>query len=357
MRSTCGACSDTQETIRGISSEPAARTAGVERRITNNHCLAYNCAANCTRHAASRDAPRREMPHRTRIAITGVSIAIDRAAAAGSTTACASLPADQLDPNTAQTPGMDRKAAINFARVGAQKLWAGTVHIHPDAKTGAHHHGPLESVIYVVQGPRAHALGRGARVHRRGRPGRLHLRAAVRAAPGDQRQPRPRRSNACWCAATARRSRSTSTSSRSRSPRRCAGSTRPIRTAEHEHGRARGSRSSTSRSRSPAAARMRRSATRSTWREHCERLGYARFWLSEHHGLPTIVGSAPEILMAAIAARTDAHPHRQRRRHAAALQRAQGGRAVPRARGARARAGSTSASAARRAATCAPRAR
>jgi uncharacterized RmlC-like cupin family protein len=59
---------------------------------------------------------------------------------------------DQLDPNTAQTPGMDRKAAINFARVGAQKLWAGTVHIHPDAKTGAHHHGPLESVIYVVKG-------------------------------------------------------------------------------------------------------------------------------------------------------------------------------------------------------------
>jgi luciferase family oxidoreductase group 1 len=38
--------------------------------------------------------------------------------------------------------------------------------------------------------------------------------------------------------------------------------------------------------------------------EHSERLGYARFWLSEHHGLPTIVGSAPEILMAAIAART-----------------------------------------------------
>jgi luciferase family oxidoreductase group 1 len=38
--------------------------------------------------------------------------------------------------------------------------------------------------------------------------------------------------------------------------------------------------------------------------QHCERLGYARFWVSEHHGLPTIVGSAPEMLMAAIAART-----------------------------------------------------
>ena len=58
----------------------------------------------------------------------------------------------QLDPHTAQTPGMNRQAAISFARVGAQKLWAGTVHIHAGAKTGAHHHGALESVIYVVSG-------------------------------------------------------------------------------------------------------------------------------------------------------------------------------------------------------------
>jgi uncharacterized RmlC-like cupin family protein len=62
------------------------------------------------------------------------------------------VPGDQLDSNTPQTPGMDRAAAIDFARVGAQKLWAGTVHIHPHAKTGAHHHGPLESVIFVVSG-------------------------------------------------------------------------------------------------------------------------------------------------------------------------------------------------------------
>ena len=38
--------------------------------------------------------------------------------------------------------------------------------------------------------------------------------------------------------------------------------------------------------------------------EHCEALGYHRFWVSEHHSLPTIVGTAPEVLMAAIAART-----------------------------------------------------
>ncbi len=38
--------------------------------------------------------------------------------------------------------------------------------------------------------------------------------------------------------------------------------------------------------------------------EHCERLGYRRFWVSEHHNHPTIVGTAPEILLGAIAART-----------------------------------------------------
>jgi uncharacterized RmlC-like cupin family protein len=59
---------------------------------------------------------------------------------------------DRLDSNTAQTPGMFRQAAINHARVGAQKIWAGTVSIQPNAKTGVHHHGELESVIYVIRG-------------------------------------------------------------------------------------------------------------------------------------------------------------------------------------------------------------
>ncbi len=38
---------------------------------------------------------------------------------------------------------------------------------------------------------------------------------------------------------------------------------------------------------------------------HCETLGYERFWVSEHHNHPTIVGTAPEIVMAAIAATTE----------------------------------------------------
>jgi uncharacterized RmlC-like cupin family protein len=60
--------------------------------------------------------------------------------------------ANEFDSNTPQTPGMTRAAAINRAIAGANKLWAGSVEIHPNAKTGPHHHGALESIIYVVSG-------------------------------------------------------------------------------------------------------------------------------------------------------------------------------------------------------------
>src|SRR6202022_4695390 len=59
---------------------------------------------------------------------------------------------DELDDRTAQTLGMQRRAAVTTERTGATRLWAGTVTIDADAKTGAHHHGGLESVIYVVSG-------------------------------------------------------------------------------------------------------------------------------------------------------------------------------------------------------------
>ena len=60
--------------------------------------------------------------------------------------------ADELDDATAQTLGMHRRAAVTTEKTGAQKLWAGTVTINANARTGAHHHGDLESVIYVVRG-------------------------------------------------------------------------------------------------------------------------------------------------------------------------------------------------------------
>jgi uncharacterized RmlC-like cupin family protein len=85
------------------------------------------------------------------------------------------IKSDRLDSNTPQTPGMLRAAAVNFARVGSQKLWAGTVIIQPNAKTGAHHHGALESVIYVVRGAARMRWGR-----------RFYFRTALRSASGDQ---------------------------------------------------------------------------------------------------------------------------------------------------------------------------
>lgn len=60
--------------------------------------------------------------------------------------------AGALDSNTPQTPGMTRAAAITQASTGASKLWAGTVVVEPNAKTGAHHHGEVETVLYVVRG-------------------------------------------------------------------------------------------------------------------------------------------------------------------------------------------------------------
>jgi uncharacterized RmlC-like cupin family protein len=60
--------------------------------------------------------------------------------------------AGELDTNTPQSPGMTRAAAITNARTGASKLWAGTVVVQPRAKTAPHHHGELETVIYVVRG-------------------------------------------------------------------------------------------------------------------------------------------------------------------------------------------------------------
>src|SRR5690606_24973680 len=35
-----------------------------------------------------------------------------------------------------------------------------------------------------------------------------------------------------------------------------------------------------------------------------ERLGYTRYWLAEHHGMPGIASSSPEVLIAHVAAHT-----------------------------------------------------
>ena len=62
------------------------------------------------------------------------------------------IPADQLDPDTAQTAGMQRLAAISAATVGSQRMWMGRTDVGPGIRSGDHHHGEAETAIYVVSG-------------------------------------------------------------------------------------------------------------------------------------------------------------------------------------------------------------
>ena len=58
----------------------------------------------------------------------------------------------EFDSNIPQTPGLHRRAAVTEKSTGTTKLWAGTFTVEAQAKTGPHHHGDLETVIYVLNG-------------------------------------------------------------------------------------------------------------------------------------------------------------------------------------------------------------
>lgn len=58
----------------------------------------------------------------------------------------------EFDPHTPQTPGMQRVAAVSRELAGSQGIWAGVTIVAPQTASGIHHHGELETVIYVVSG-------------------------------------------------------------------------------------------------------------------------------------------------------------------------------------------------------------
>ena len=58
----------------------------------------------------------------------------------------------QLDDRTPQTAGMRRQAAVSHALVGSEAIWAGVMLAEPDTASSVHHHGPLETVVYVLSG-------------------------------------------------------------------------------------------------------------------------------------------------------------------------------------------------------------
>jgi uncharacterized RmlC-like cupin family protein len=58
----------------------------------------------------------------------------------------------ERDANTAQTPGMTRVAGIAASTVDSSEIWMGEVTTTPGFRSGAHHHGDVESAIYVLSG-------------------------------------------------------------------------------------------------------------------------------------------------------------------------------------------------------------
>ncbi len=62
------------------------------------------------------------------------------------------IKATDLDPETAQSSGMRRFAAVSGRSVGSQKLWMGQTIVAPGNISANHHHGESETAIYVVSG-------------------------------------------------------------------------------------------------------------------------------------------------------------------------------------------------------------
>jgi uncharacterized RmlC-like cupin family protein len=59
---------------------------------------------------------------------------------------------DQFSAGTSQTPGSQRLAAVSSELGIHSALWGGMFLVEPGAQTGIHHHGPQETVAYVLDG-------------------------------------------------------------------------------------------------------------------------------------------------------------------------------------------------------------
>ena len=57
-----------------------------------------------------------------------------------------------LDDQTPQTGGMRRLAAVSHVLVESNALWAGVMLADPGTASSVHHHGPQETVVYVLSG-------------------------------------------------------------------------------------------------------------------------------------------------------------------------------------------------------------
>ncbi len=58
----------------------------------------------------------------------------------------------QFNDRTPQSSGMKRLEAISGSLVGSESLWAGVMLTEPNTSSSVHHHGSLETVVYVLAG-------------------------------------------------------------------------------------------------------------------------------------------------------------------------------------------------------------
>lgn len=85
---------------------------------------------------------------------------------------------DAFDPGTAQTPGSLRLAAIAANRGISTGLWGGMFLVEPGARTGIHHHGEQETIVYVLEGESLIRWGERGETEARARAGDfLHVPA------------------------------------------------------------------------------------------------------------------------------------------------------------------------------------
>jgi uncharacterized RmlC-like cupin family protein len=60
--------------------------------------------------------------------------------------------AKALEALVREPTGTGRATAFDFAGTGGERTWIGRVSLKPNAKTGAHHHGRHEVMVYVISG-------------------------------------------------------------------------------------------------------------------------------------------------------------------------------------------------------------
>jgi len=59
---------------------------------------------------------------------------------------------EQFDAATAQTPGSLRLAAVHSGVGIKSPIWGGLFRVEPEARTGIHHHGEQDTIVYVLSG-------------------------------------------------------------------------------------------------------------------------------------------------------------------------------------------------------------